>query len=71
MIKKQPKALRAKGTCDIVMADGERNVYVKQASGQMGAADIAKRFQWRWAVTSAFTAKAGRPAACAAADAPK
>ena len=35
VIKKQPKALRAKSTCDMVKADGELNVYVKQASGQM------------------------------------
>jgi hypothetical protein len=56
VLKKQPKALKAKGTCDLVKTDGKVQIVVKQASGQLGADSIAKMIPVALAKDSGFTA---------------
>ncbi len=42
LLKKQPKALKSKGVCDLVKSGPKVQVVVKQAAGQLGVDVIAK-----------------------------
>jgi hypothetical protein len=59
VLKLQPNAVKAQGTCDLVKTDGKVQVVVKKASGQIGASGVATLVPIALGKDASFTAIAG------------